>query len=84
MEKIMAAKRRERDEREQRERDHQRQLQRGSGSISPTDTGSKAQKSMKASTDPTPKRKIVSPKGGKTPVVPSREPTSTWCLHCWS
>lgn len=70
-EKGMAAKRKER---ERREREQKLLVHRGSGSISPVEsrfsTGSKAQKSKKASTDPTPNRKIVSPKGGKKPVVP--------------
>jgi hypothetical protein len=77
-EKIMAAKRKEREERERRTREQMQQSQRGGGSVSPVGSTSsstdkrsnKAPKTKKAATDPTPNRKIVSPKPGKGPVVP--------------
>jgi ankyrin repeat protein len=80
-EKVMAAKRKEREEREKIERSQQKsqpQPHRGSGSVSPPDSRLSAatkpniaSSSVRASaTDPTPNRKIVSPKSGKKPAIP--------------
>ena len=73
-EKAMAAKRKEREELEKLEKVQASQTQRGSGSVSPTESRSStvaAKANARASaTDPTANRKIVSPKGDKTPAVP--------------
>lgn len=72
-EKLMASQRREREEREKIERAQNSQGLRGSGSVSPTELRSSTVargKHTRATTDPTPKRKIVTPKGGTKPDVP--------------
>lgn len=75
-EKVLAAKRKERDKREKRAMEKKTD-NRASGSLSPSESRSivtekrvKQQKPKRAVTDPTPNRKVVSPKGSKKPAVP--------------
>jgi ankyrin repeat protein len=72
-EKIMAAKRKEREARAQLERAEKPQNQRGSGSVSPTESRVNVEHKPNfktSTTDPTPNRKVVSPKSGKKPSLP--------------
>lgn len=71
-EKHMAAKRKERKEREKLELAQKAQAIRGPGTTSPVEMSSSntVSKDLRAQTDPTPKRKLVSAKGGKKPSAP--------------
>jgi ankyrin repeat protein len=72
-EKMLAAKRKEREAEEQTERVEKPRKQRGSGSVSPINARGRVvskPSSRTSTTDPTPNRKIVSPKGNKKPSLP--------------
>ena len=73
-EKMMEAKRKERELREQAKKDsNSEKKQAKRNTVSPDGSKSSVPESnvaSRASTDPTPNRKIVSPKGGKKPMTP--------------